>query len=112
MVGRKQAFTRSALVVERDHILSFLELFVRRMQRRQKAPGQMKSAITASLRDPAIRTAYDEVGQGPRFGSRPPRCKPEGAAEAFRVIIPTRRCRSTRTESDMRKGGSRLIERR
>jgi hypothetical protein len=92
-LGRvKQACTRSALAVESDHIPTFLELFVGRMQRRQKAAGQTKPANIAALRDPTTRTAYaDAVGSGvAAWLEVHPAASLEERAKAFRVIMPTK----------------------
>ena len=92
-VGRvKQACTRSALAVESDHIPTYLELFVGRMQRRQKAAGQTKPANIAALRDPATMTAYaDAVGLGvAAWLVVHPAASLEERAEAFRVIMPAK----------------------
>jgi exonuclease III len=92
-VGRvKQACTRSALAVESDHIPTFLELFVGRMQRRQKPAGQTKPANITALRDPTTRTAYaDAVGIGiAAWCEVNPAASLEERVEAFRVVIPTK----------------------
>ena len=90
-VGRvKQACTRIAVAVESDHIPTYLELFVGRMQRRQKMTSQTKPANVSALRIPETRAAYAEA-----VGSKVaawlqvhPAASLEERAEAFRVIMP------------------------
>jgi exonuclease III len=92
-IGRvKQACTKSAIGVDSDHIPTFLEMRVGRMQRRQQLASQSKPASIAALRDPEKRKAYAEaVGstvaawlEGNSAASL------EERAEALRAIMPTK----------------------
>jgi exonuclease III len=86
-----QACTRSALAVESDHVPTYLEMHVGRMQRRQKAASQLKPANIAALRNPEKRTAFaDAVGSKVvAWLEVRPTASLEERAEAFRVIMPT-----------------------
>ena len=88
-IGRaKQACTYGAVAVDSDHVPTYLELRVGRMQRRQKAVGQTKPANIAALRDPEKRRAFaDAVGLAiTDWHSAHPTASLEERAEVFRVI--------------------------
>ena len=91
-IGRvKQACTKSAIAVGSDHIPTFLELRLGRMQRLQKQASQSKPANIAALRDPEKRKAYAEaVGSTvAAWLEGNPAASLEERAEALRVIMPT-----------------------
>jgi exonuclease III len=88
-IGRVQkACTCSEVAVASDHVPTYLELHVGRMQRRQKAVNQTKPANIAALRDPETRRTYAEaVGSAMGgWGLAHPTASLEERAEAFRVI--------------------------
>ena len=88
-IGRvKQARTCSAVAVDSDHVPTYLELRVGRMQRRQKAVGQTKPANIAALRDPEKRRAFaDAVGLAiTDWHSAHPTASLEERAKVFRDI--------------------------
>ncbi len=90
-----------------DHITTYLELYMGRMQRRQKMASQTKPANIVALRDPAKRIAFAERGwvKGRGLARGPPGGE---SGEAGGSLSTEALETSRKRERCVRKGGSRL----